>query len=223
MDRKIMSLTVPDEGAEALRSLLDLGKSGIAALCRALEQTGPVLASPFLRAKSLQPYMAEAAASVEDLQDVLLGAVYPLHALRYQYDLSAEELHKLVSSALGKIDNWPEEYSQRWGELKESVLTLLKLDVVAVEAKGRELLSDRANRVHDLRIFSDVRPLFTEARDAIQANVLTNTLCIKYVERRHNRTTASSASSTSGRRSKHSCSPRKMASTPRIRPANDPG
>ena len=104
MDRKILSLTVPEKGAEALRSLLDLGEQGIASLCLALRETGSVLASPFLRARILRPHMGDLA-SVEDLQEILLGAVYPLHDLRYQYDLPAEDLYELVSSAIGKIDD----------------------------------------------------------------------------------------------------------------------
>jgi hypothetical protein len=55
--------------------------------------------------------------------------------------LTAEDLYEFVSLAIEKVDYWPEDYTRRWVDLRESILALLQLDVAAVEAKGHELLA----------------------------------------------------------------------------------
>lgn len=183
MNRHSLSLMIPEQGAEALRSLLDLGHDGIVALCKALTETGPVLAGAGLRAKLVHPLMNNPdAVSVEEIEDILMGAVYPIHNLQYIHELPPETLYAEMTQAIKKMDDWPEVYAAKWTEMRDDLLALSKLEVLGIETKGAELLRDRANRVRSLRLFSDVRPLFTDQRDKIQANVLTNTLCVHYIE-----------------------------------------
>ena len=49
-----------------------------------------------------------------------------------------------------------------------------------MEGKAEALIDARGNRVFGINLYSDLRPLFNEAGDKVKANVLTNTLVIRF-------------------------------------------
>jgi predicted metal-dependent hydrolase len=174
-----MPVTLRKESLEAITLSLSLGREGILAINNALSATGPALKSPRLRATAICE-QTDGEVSRADVERVLERFVYPTHDLRQHTGLSAEETYSALEEAIGDSPADSVVDIKLWRELKNEILALLGNEILAREAKARILLETRPNRVGKLSIFVDLRPLFDDAGDAIQFDVLTNTLCVEF-------------------------------------------
>ncbi len=179
---------IPPDGVLAIRFLTELGKDGIRDLSVAFEKTGPTLLSPGDRSVLVYEEMKQAV-PLEQIACILEDALLPINALRAQFDITPSSLFSILTAGLedDRSGNWDDGLQAKWTGAKSEILAFLSLRTLSIERKAWELLEDRPRWVQTLRIFSDVRPVFDDLARTIDANVLVNTLRIRYVDGQHSR------------------------------------
>lgn len=180
---------IPEEGLAGLHSLLALGAEGIDAFRNALDQTGPTLVSPRERAVLIHE-ASGAKGEVDDIERIFAYAIQPLHTLRVQLETSPSGLHAIIARGAEREteSQWAPADLQKWSEFKPQIVALLGSEVAMLEAKAAALLRARPNTVQSVRVFSDVRPVFDDAREEIKVSLVTNTLRVRYFNGTESRT-----------------------------------
>ena len=174
---------VPEESVTALKKLFGRGPDFVRTLANALDETGPSLDEPSLRAVSICRRTGDHD-SVEDVEEILRDAILPMIYGRINFDVKETDIiyaidklfdPKLKESTSHSLDD---AHGQRWQECKEAFKRLNCSDKMALEAKAIHLLESRSNRVDAIKVYSDMRPVFDREGEAIRAIVLTNSLAI---------------------------------------------
>lgn len=178
---KAVQPPIPPEGVAAIKQLLQFGKEKIERLGQLIQDHGPTFAGADIRARLLSKAGGDIA-SAEQLESILTNALLPLQFIRYKFRIPAAEFYDLVSEWLNQIapEEWPQEYAEKWVNFKQAIIELFELTAFSVESKARALLEDRANWVQTLTIHADMRPVFNETAETLQAMLIVNSLCIQY-------------------------------------------
>ena len=178
-------IEIPDEGCRGIRLLISQGEERIAAIRKALDQTGPSLISNRKRAILINEALG-GNGSVRDLELILNSVVYPLRMLQFRLEKSGTQIHDVVAEfiedeiARQPTAIWTQALLDSWNQLKSPIVDLLASKSASVEAKSIRLLRSRSNQFRHVEVYSDCRPLFDEAIDGVEANLITNTMRIAY-------------------------------------------
>jgi hypothetical protein len=176
-----MPVMLAKESVEAIKLSLSLGRNVLSAVNDAISASGPALKSPKVRATDICERSKDKVAR-GDIERVLERFVYPIHALRQNTGLSAEETFLALDEAIRESLPDTSVDLTLWNESKSEILALLENDTLVREAKARALLDARPNRVRKLSVLLDLRPLFNETGDHIFFDVLTHTLCVEFIK-----------------------------------------
>lgn len=175
------TIHVPDSDVASFRRLANADVDVLRSIAEALR----------LQAPDLDPDALSAAVAYRTGGDP--GVIGPLiHALMH-LALVQRWLGADVSDILDRLDfsgteAWTEQDTGRWAE-RRSVLGCL-LDpagALARAAKAGELLLEQQMRFTECRILTDVRPVFDDDAERINAFVVFHTLSIAYDENGQNR------------------------------------
>ncbi len=178
-------IEIPDEGCRGIKLLIAQGEDRIAAIREALDQTGPSLISNRKRAILINEALG-GRGSVHDIELILNSVVYPLRMLQFRLEKSGTQIHAVVSEfiedeiAKQSTATWTQKLLDRWNQLKSPIVDLLASKSASIETKSIRLLRSRSNQFRHVEVYSDCRPLFDEAIDGVEANLITNTIQIAY-------------------------------------------
>jgi hypothetical protein len=177
-------IDIPHEGRIGIQAFLALGKDGLAALGRSLDESGPTLMPIKDRALLVKESM-QANLSSREIEGILKAVVFPIQGLQQQMAKSATEIHGMIASfianELSKSDSdWNQVDLERWNELKTPILTLFQLRAVGIESKTTRLLRSRPSLFLGVQVFSDSRPVFSDDGDTIEASLISNTIRVEY-------------------------------------------
>lgn len=168
-------LAVPQQFQIGFDKLKHLDETSLRALLEALQAERPTLFREDFAEKVASRLPAVSAADAKEIIGALLGFYWG----RESASLSTQEfVDALVAQS------FPLEDAQ--GELMRRYLPqLLSLDSVIVTSKAFDILTEHEHTVHDLRIITDLRPIFKEASleepgSSPAAAVITHTLKISY-------------------------------------------
>jgi len=168
-------ISVPKQYQSGYEKLKQLNESSLRTLLEVLEAEQPVL---------MQRELADHVASkLTDLgpDDVrqIINTVVGLYWGRESLKLSTREfVDALVDQSFDRDD-------PRAKTLREYLPKLLTADSVIITAKAFDVLTEHQNTIHDLRIITDLRPIFREnLQDGLPAKptaaVITHTLKVSY-------------------------------------------
>lgn len=181
---KSMSVQIPEDAITALKRLIEFGSDQIRRLTLALRDTGPTLDPVSFRALAVSKALEDADLS-EVIETILRDVVFPIRRTMYQHGVSANEMIFGMGEAIMRISSSDEqaigkEDQLRWRECEPAIAELLDSDTMKIEGKAEALLEARSNRVFAINLYSDLRPLFDEDAEQVNANVLTNTLMVRF-------------------------------------------
>lgn len=178
---EISRINIPDMGLVGLKDLAALGPEKIHAL-REIAKDLPLT----LNVKGLTRRLAddlEVEKSV--VSHFVTGALMPLNHLRVHLKMETPELMKLISNTLEKIssDKWNQEDFENWKAIEEEVEPLFEKDnFFSIVNKCYQLLSNRPHPIHEMKILSELRPVYSEDATTVKAFVLAKTLVVDYAE-----------------------------------------
>lgn len=174
-------INIPDPGLVGLKDLAALGPEKIRAL-REFARDLPLT----LNVKGLTSRLA-GALEVEKsaVSHFVTGALMPLNHLRVYLKMETPEFMKLVSNTLERIssDKWNHEDFRNWKAIEGEVEPLFEKDnFFSIVNKCYQLLSNRPHPIHEMKILSELRPVYSEDATTVKAFVLAKTLVVDYAE-----------------------------------------
>ncbi len=177
---------IPEEAYSAFKKLIELGPERIKHLTEALRETGPALDAAGIRALAVGKKMEDVDLS-ETIELILRDVVFPIRRTMHRFDVSATDMVSGLGEAITQISSaeepggsFTEEDAAQWAESEPAIAELLGSDTMKIEGKAEALIDARGNRVFAINLYSDLRPLFDQGGDEVKANVLTNTLVIRF-------------------------------------------
>jgi hypothetical protein len=183
---KSTSVQIPEEAYSAFKTLIELGPDRIRQLMEALRDTGPTLDAAGLRALAVGKKIDDEDLS-ENIETILRDVVFPIRRTMYQFNVSASDMVSglgeaitQISSSEGPGEGFSEDGAAKWAEAESAIADLLDSETMKIEGKAEALIDSRGNRVYRINLYSDLRPLFDETGDQVRANVLTNTLVLRF-------------------------------------------
>jgi hypothetical protein len=124
----------------------------------------------------------------------IVEALSRLQALQDGLDLQPDEVISVITENLQSqaSEEWKQKHLERWQESEECLakaLASLNADhPISISRKARHLALAHPNVLHDARIITDIRPVFTEKGDTIVKGIIGHVLRIGFYDGTHRRT-----------------------------------
>jgi uncharacterized protein (DUF1778 family) len=173
-------ITIPEGAYPAIQKLAHLSAEDFAAFLAALERAKPA-ATPSLFSQHVAEHAPQISSStIRMIVDELFSMNYAFEDL----DFSIDEMAKSVAEAA--FDEQSEEFPI--GEADRDILKdrLAKLFVLkaslGLTSKALGLLTDTDRLFYTARILTDIRPIFNEEGDVVEATVILHNLVVHYGE-----------------------------------------
>ena len=183
---KSTSVHIPEEAYSAFKKLIKLGPERIRQFTEALRGTGPTLDAAGIRALAVGKKMDDVDLS-ETIETILKDVVFPIRRTMHRFDVSASDMVSGLGEAITQIssaeepgENFTGDDAAQWAASEPAIAELFGSDTMRIEGKAEALIDARGNRVFAINLYSDLRPLFDQGGDEVKANVLTNTLVIRF-------------------------------------------
>jgi hypothetical protein len=159
-----------------MRAISELGPESVA---KVVESLGSLEPRP-IRPATLIDAGKHAVPDRDSAVEILLSSALFLRGLMRRSAHSAEEFVTAIDSAIGQSTQETKIDSSRPSSTATAFQRLLDSSAVALVAKAIDLTYDCANLYRQGRILTDVRPLFDDQADAVQAAVVSFTLRLAF-------------------------------------------
>lgn len=172
------SITLPKKSYEALQDLIHLDDAFFTALLKALLTAKPIL--------SARKFCSQIGAAFEkpDQEKIkrIVDELLTIAVTRDSTDGSPEEIAEIVSNAVRDGD--AEEFSISDEDekiLRERITKVFsETPILGLITKAQDVLTEHQHVFYSARIFTDVRPVFAESGDTVDAVGLVHNLAIHY-------------------------------------------
>lgn len=136
---------------------------------------------PSIKATSLLDTVIELSDN-EEFAVALCTQLISLDNFRREKKVDAEEV---IDSLYGGLEatKLDADVKERLGEIRETLLSLLKSEWIRLPAKALKLSTDFEKLLVSGNVVTDVRPIFDEDRATIVGSIVSQTLKIQYVDR----------------------------------------
>ncbi len=172
---------IPESGLAGLKALIDLGPEGVAALYE-LAKDLPLT----LNMRGLTTRLAnELKVETRTVSQFVMGALMPLNHLRVHLKLETPDFLTVLTENLGNeaSEKWRSENLAGWKTIEGLVAPLFEKDnFFSISNKSYQMLVNRPNPVQDVKILSELRPVYSEDATSVKALVLAKTLVVDYLE-----------------------------------------
>ncbi len=115
-----------------------------------------------------------------DKVSALMNLLMSLITLRRQRDLGVEEMLAGIQNGIRTSNAWSEDEISRWKKLEPQLLSFFSLATVETVVKAIDLSYDYSKLLQNMKILTDIRPIFNEDASTIQGSVVSYTLRIYF-------------------------------------------
>jgi hypothetical protein len=138
-----------------------------------------------LNPNSLSSAILKSVSDDSHLADALIRQILSLRGLMRELAVSVDEMLQILREAirLGE-QQWSNDELDRWDQRQSVLRDLLNLGIVIGTAKALELAYEHSRLLQKARIFTDVRPVFTDDATDVQGAVVSHTLRVRYSDLR---------------------------------------
>jgi len=112
--------------------------------------------------------------------NVLMNLLMSLVTLRRQRNLTVEGLLEGLNNGITSSGAWKDKEFSDWKFLKPDLLRLFSLPSVWTVVKAMDLSYDYSNLLQNIKILTDIRPVFNDDASVIQGSVVSYTLRIYF-------------------------------------------
>jgi hypothetical protein len=186
---KLMShlFTIPDRGFDGLQVLIDVDSERLQKLAAAVGNHGLTLNLNGLAkdlAKDIQFH------SPERLQLAFTSVLMPLSELRSEFRMTPASFIDLLSKRIAEQNpDWHSKHKEQWATTATWVGTLIGPDsYFGLLQKAFRLAGRRALLATEIRILTELRPVYDDNVTTAKAMLLTSTLVIEYEDGAQSRT-----------------------------------
>jgi hypothetical protein len=170
MDTK---MELPKRFLPALLTLRNIGREGVAELAELLSAQSRVL-SPAAISKLFSAKLGEQA-------DLLAECVVSISLAGRRSSISPDRLVSDLSHAVRTVDPpWSDSELEAWSLLEEPLKRLFALDALGATVKATDLQFGYENICTDVRIITDIRPVFDSTAKSALAALVCHTFHVGY-------------------------------------------
>ena len=159
-----------------LRTISELGPELLAKVANALNGLTPPPIRPEMLLESIKTHLAEQATAAECLSRQAIA----FNGLLRQTNLSARDVVDGIGHAIDDVFPDDTQFARSWSLIAPSFQDVISSPAVRLPANAIALSYDYANLYRQVRILTDVRPLFNEAGDSIEGAVISFTLRLRF-------------------------------------------
>lgn len=154
---------------------------------RVLSKVADALAElqPTLDIEALTNAVAERVSLAGKDLESIIGLLSRLAFIQSRFGFGTESFLEALTGSLKELpeDKWAEPDQKGWEQMQEQLAALLNpANALGCGAKAGELLLEQQLVFHKARIITDLRPVFDQEAQAIQAYLPFHTLVISYFE-----------------------------------------
>lgn len=171
-----MQLSLTQEQIDDLAIVRDLGGRRIAVARESISACHPILLRPRDIAEAVRKALGDDGA----FAGALIRLAVSLQGLARGTNRSIEVLGDALRDSLQGGAGWDLEQMKKWAECEPEFLLLIGSDPVRLAANAIDLSYEYANLYRSGRILTDIRPLFDEEANCIEASVIAFTLRLRY-------------------------------------------
>ncbi len=119
---------------------------------------------------------------------ILAKTLISLRRLADQESVDVDVVLDAMTRGLVKF-GWKNVKIKKWNAIVSYFRQIIEHDATEIVAKSSDLYYSNINHIHDMKIISDLRPIFDAKRDNITAFITTNYLFLTYSDRYENEET----------------------------------
>jgi len=113
--------------------------------------------------------------------ELILRLLLSLYNIRRQANVSSSELLDALTSAIEKAKpTWAEDQREKWKDRHPLFQQLFSLEPIWTVVKGIDLSYDYTNLLQNIKILTDIRPIFDEDASTIKGSIISHSLRISY-------------------------------------------
>ncbi len=170
-------LILHDDNLEDLAVLRDLGAESIKLIIDKIKKLSPPPLKPLDLHRALKEILPERTTEIE----IIFRPLMFLYNLRRKRNISVEELIDGLSYSITLAKNrWDEDKISEWNKLKPLFQELFSLPEIWTVVKALDLAYDYTNLLRNIKILTDIRPVYNEEATEILGAVVSNTLRLYY-------------------------------------------
>ena len=170
-------ITIPERAFPAIGILASLSREQLSTLARMVTEF-----ENSLDFRSIVKRVGDALPLGEEPMLMLAGLLMALNQMRVDRKLSPESLVVKINEAVVREadEEWKSEWLEKWKATLPSLSLLFQPNnLFSITGKTQELWLNRQTRVVDMKILTDLRPIYDEEATRTLALVLTNTLIVE--------------------------------------------
>src|SRR4030042_12473 len=174
-----LKLSLRPEQLKDLAVIRDIGPEKLMLIVEKLS----VLCPPPVHPSDLQNAINEVLEGPDRLLEAhtIVGQLISLYSIRRMRGLSAQEVLDGISYGISTAKvGWDAEGISRWKDVTSQLRDLLSLTSVWNVVKGLELSYDYPNLFQNVKILTDIRPIYDEDASEIQGSIISDNLRIYY-------------------------------------------
>jgi hypothetical protein len=171
---------IPPAGYDGFRDLIDLGPDRLVRLSKS-----PTLDELTLDVKAVAETLSKTLVFESDrIERAITAVLLPLSGMRAAFEMEPSSFLQLLSDLIKKQNlEWYNENSDDWQKIAPFLEPLIAADgFYAILYKVFQLLVHRPALVRDLKILTELRPVYDDEVTSVKAMLMTSTLVINYEE-----------------------------------------
>ncbi|MEX1231933.1 MAG: hypothetical protein WEB58_16930 [Planctomycetaceae bacterium] len=133
-----------------------------------------------MRPAELLPAVIEVLAQDESSAESIVRQCVSLHVLMRNAGIAIDEVVRAIRAGIERDAKWTLTEIEKWNSVEPAFKELLGTDCFRFVAKALDLAYSYANLYRKCRILTDIRPLFSESADKVEAAVVSYTLRLQY-------------------------------------------
>ena len=116
--------------------------------------------------------------------DVIIQQLHYLYEIQKHRSLKPIDIYNEILVAVNSKEsdsNWSSEETDRWRSLEGVFIELLSMPNFRIVTKAAALLYEYNNSLQDLKIVTDVRPIFDDDAEELVGAIIFHTLTLNYI------------------------------------------
>jgi len=174
------SLKIPASAYSAIQTLLHLSQEDFDVFLKALAAAKPALSSDVF-----SRHVASQAKTIdESIIKSIIGELFPMDVIRDSLDFTGEQFSQLFCDAAAKVNSKDFPFNETDAATLRSRLSRI-FDLrksLSITTKALDVLTEEERIFLGARILTDIRPIFNEAGNLIEAAVIVHHLKIHFGE-----------------------------------------
>jgi hypothetical protein len=169
----VAALMIGRRHEEDLKALLEIEKNQLREFAARIKS----LRTDLLSIRDLRQQTGQIAPSNSAI--ILVRQVLALATLARQKDLTVDELVEALDEAV-KNREWARDDNKKWASVSAVLREVLSSEKIKILAKTLDLSHSYDNLLNSVRILTDIRPVFDDARSSIIGGIIAQTIRIEY-------------------------------------------